>query len=265
MVVLLSCPATDTAPIPDSAVAGGTVARHYLWRMNAAPVIDVVIPAYNEEASVAKVVRDLPRASLRRILVCDNASTDATAAEAERAGATVLYESRPGYGSACLCGLEYIEAHPPHPDVVVFLDADYSDHPEELPQLVAPILTDQKDLVIGARVADKREPGAMLPQQLFGNWLATRLIRWLYGHRYTDLGPFRAIRYDALQRLQMRDTNYGWTVEMQVKALQHGLRIGEVPVSYRQREGISKISGTVKGTIMAGYKIIKTILVYARQ
>lgn len=225
------------------------------------PTIDVVIPAFNEEASLGLVLADLPADRVRRVVVCDNNSTDATAEVARRGGAEVVGESRPGYGSACLRALEHLRAAPP--DLVVFLDADYSDHPEELVHLVAPLLEDRADLVIGSRTLGRREPGALLPQARAGNLVACLLIRLLYRHRYTDLGPFRAIRWAALESLEMADTNFGWTAEMQVKALRRGLRVTEVPVSYRRRVGVSKITGTLYGTVMAGYKILSTVLRYS--
>ena len=225
------------------------------------PVVDVIIPAFNEEASIAKVIGDIPSSLVRHIIVANNNSTDETAAVAERTGAVVVHEKRKGYGSACLKGMEWIASltEDDKPDIVLFLDADYSDHPEEAPQLIAPIVKDGYDMVIGSRVLGPLEPGSMTPQQIFGNWLATRLIRWLYQYHFTDLGPFRAIRYNALLDLEMRDPDYGWTVEMQVKAAKSGLNCTEVPVSYRKRIGKSKVSGTVKGTILAGYKILWTI------
>lgn len=225
------------------------------------PVVDVIIPAFNEEASIAKVIGDIPSSMVRHIIVANNNSTDETAAVAERTGAVVVDEKRKGYGSACLKGMEWIASltEDDKPDIVLFLDADYSDHPEEAPQLIAPIVKDGYDMVIGSRVLGPLEPGSMTPQQIFGNWLATRLIRWLYQYHFTDLGPFRAIRYNALLDLEMRDPDYGWTVEMQVKAAKSGLNCTEVPVSYRKRIGKSKVSGTVKGTILAGYKILWTI------
>lgn len=225
------------------------------------PVVDVIIPAFNEEASIAKVIGDIPPSLVRHIIVANNNSTDETAAVAERTGAVVVHEKRKGYGSACLKGMEWIASltEDDKPDIVLFLDADYSDHPEEAPQLIAPIVKDGYDMVIGSRVLGPLEPGSMTPQQIFGNWLATRLIRWLYQYHFTDLGPFRAIRYNALLDLEMRDPDYGWTVEMQVKAAKSGLNCTEVPVSYRKRIGKSKVSGTVKGTILAGYKILWTI------
>ena len=225
------------------------------------PVVDVIIPAFNEEASIAKVIGDIPSSLVRHIIVANNNSTDETAAVAERTGAVVVHEKRKGYGSACLKGMEWIASltEDDKPDIVLFLDADYSDHPEEAPQLIAPIVKDGYDMVIGSRVLGPLEPGSMTPQQIFGNWLATRLIRWLYQYHFTDLGPFRAIRYNALLDLEMRDPDYGWTVEMQVKAAKSGLNCTEVPVSYRKRIGKSKVSGTVKGTILAGHKILWTI------
>lgn len=224
--------------------------------------IRVIIPAFNEQDSIGKVIHDIPQEWVSEIIVVNNNSGDRTCTVAASSGATVLNEKRQGYGYACLCGIEYISKQSIKPDIVVFLDADYSDHPEELPQVVQPILEDRADLVIGSRALGKRERGAMTPQQVFGNWLATRLLRLLYDAHFTDLGPFRAIRYDALMQIGMRDKTYGWTVEMQLKAAKHKLRCTEVPVNYRRRIGVSKVSGTVKGTLMAGYKIIWTILKY---
>lgn len=231
--------------------------------MNPSAAIDVVIPALNEEASLPLVLADLPRPPVRRVVVADNGSTDATAKVAAEGGATVVPAARRGYGSACLAGLAYLRENDP-PDVVVFLDADYSDHPEELPEVVAPILAGSADVVIGSRVLGRRERGALLPQARAGNLVACLLIRLLYGHRYTDLGPFRAARWDALERVGMSDPNFGWTAELQVKALRAGLRVVEVPVSYRKRVGVSKITGTIRGTIAAGYKILWTVLRYSR-
>lgn len=225
-------------------------------------VIKVIIPAYNEQNSIGKVIQDIPASWVQEVVVVNNNSSDHTVKHAQEAGATVLQEPRQGYGFACLRGIEYVSQQPEPPDIVVFMDADYSDHPEELPQVVAPIIEDNADLVIGSRALGKRERGSMTFPQRFGNWLATRLLRWLYGAHFTDLGPFRAIRYKALTQLEMKDQTYGWTVEMQLKAAKLGLRCTEVPVSYRQRIGVSKVSGTVKGTILAGYKIIWTIVKY---
>lgn len=225
------------------------------------PVVDVVIPAFNEEGSIARVIEALAGTDVRRVVVADNNSIDATARVARESGAEVISAVRQGYGSACLAGLEHLRSTGP-PDIVVFVDADYSDFPEELPTLVAPIRDDGVDLVIGSRILGRRERGSLLPQARVGNWIAALLIRWLYGHRYTDLGPFRAVRWPALERLQMRDPDFGWTVEMQVKAIRAGLGIVEVPVSYRARVGVSKITGTFSGTLRAGYKILLTIARY---
>ncbi len=230
--------------------------------MNKSPKIVVIIPAYNEENSVAKVVSDIPPGLVNEVIVVNNNSNDNTSINAQNAGATVLHEKRPGYGFACLKGIGYIKHLQPAPDIVVFIDADYSDHPEEMPLLLQPIINKGMDMVIGSRALGKKERGAMTVQQIFGNWLATRLLKIIYGVSYTDLGPFRAIRYDKLLEINMQDTTYGWTVEMQLKAAKLGLKITEVPVSYRKRIGFSKISGTVKGTVMAGYKIITTIFKY---
>lgn len=224
--------------------------------------IVVIIPAYNEENSVGRVIKDIPTNLVREIIVINNNSNDKTAIVAKSAGATVLDEQCQGYGFACLKGIDYLKKMERKPDIVVFLDADYSDHPEELPQIVAPILESDVELVIGSRALGDKESGSMTPQQVFGNWLATKLIKWFYGVVYTDLGPFRAIKYDRLIDLNMCDQTYGWTVEMQVKAAKQGLKSIEIPVSYRVRVGKSKISGTIKGTILAGYKIITTIFKY---
>jgi len=228
------------------------------------PSIDVVIPALNEEASLPLVLADLPRPPVRRVVVADNGSSDGTARVAREGGAVVVPATRRGYGSACLAGLAWLRANDP-PEIVAFVDADYSDHPDELPLLVAPLLAGTADLVIGSRVLGEHEPGALLPQARAGNLVACLLIRLLYGHRYTDLGPFRAARWEALERLGMSDPDFGWTAEMQVKALRHGLRVAEVPVRYRRRVGVSKITGTVKGTLLAGYKILWMVLRYSRR
>jgi glycosyltransferase involved in cell wall biosynthesis len=226
------------------------------------PVIVVIIPAFNEENSVGNVVREIPCDLVQEVIVVNNNSNDLTAVEAAKAGATVLHEPIQGYGRACLRGIAYAQNREPKPDIAVFLDADYSDYPAEMVSVLKPILSGQVDMVIGSRALGNRQRGSMTPQQLFGNWLATTLLRWLYGVRYTDLGPFRAIRFSSLLALTMQDTTYGWTVEMQLKAAKQGLRVTEVPVSYRKRIGFSKISGTVKGTVLAGYKILTTIFKY---
>ena len=230
---------------------------------NAGPAIDVIIPALNEERSLPLVIADLPRPPVRRIVVADNGSTDGTARAAREGGAEVVTAPRRGYGSACLAGLEHLR-RTGTPEVVVFVDADYSDHPEELPELVAPILAGDADLVIGSRILGRRERGALLPQARAGNLVACLLIRLFYGQRFTDLGPFRAIRWEALERLRMSDPDFGWTAEMQVKAVRRGLRCAEVPVSYRHRVGVSKITGTVAGTFRAGYKILWTVARHIR-
>jgi glycosyltransferase involved in cell wall biosynthesis len=227
-------------------------------------IVDVVIPALDESRSLPLVLGDLPRAAVRHVVVADNGSKDDTAAVAREAGCVVVSEPRRGYGSACLAGLAHLAALPRPPDVVVFLDADRSDHADELPLLLAPIASGRADLVVGSRALGAREPGALLPQQRVGNWIATSMIRRLYGTEVTDLGPFRAITWEGLSRLGMADRDYGWTAEMQVKALRRGLRYEEVPVSYRRRVGRSKIAGTVRGTIGAGVKIVATILRHAR-
>ena len=221
--------------------------------------MDVIIPAFNEEGSIAKVIQDIPESIVRDIIVCNNGSTDATKSQALKHGATVVDEVSPGYGSACLKGISYIKTKDVKPDIVVFLDGDYSDYPEEMTKLISPISSGEADMVIGSRSLGHVEAGAMTPQQLFGNWLATNLIKLFYGVRFTDLGPFRAITWDKLLFLNMVDRDYGWTVEMQVKAAKLSLNSLEVPVSYRKRIGHSKISGTIKGTILAGHKIIWTI------
>jgi glycosyltransferase involved in cell wall biosynthesis len=226
------------------------------------PVISVIIPAFNEENGVGQVIQEIPSDVVHEIIVVNNASTDATERIARQAGATVLREPVPGYGRACLAGIDYIKKSNITPDIIVFLDADYSDFPAEIRLLVEPILKRDVDLVIGSRTLGKREKGSMTPQQIFGNWLATRLLRLFYGVRFTDLGPFRAIRYHSLLALDMQDKTYGWTVEMQLKAAKKNMRCVEVAVGYRKRIGFSKISGTLKGTIMAGYKIITTIFKY---
>lgn len=226
--------------------------------------ISVLIPALNEEDSIGLVIGDIPKDLVEEIIVINNASTDNTHKVAEKAGTTVLFEGSRGYGSACLKGVEYLNLKPKteRPKIVVFLDGDYSDHPEELPDIIDPIVNENYDFVIGSRATGSREPGAMLPQALFGNWLATTLIRFIYSVKFTDLGPFRAIKYDKLVELGMTDKTFGWTVEMQIKAVKKGLKWKELPVSYRKRIGVSKITGTISGTIEAGYKILLTIFKY---
>jgi glycosyltransferase involved in cell wall biosynthesis len=226
------------------------------------PLVKVIIPAYNEEDAIEKVIREISKEIVSEVVVVNNGSTDNTENTARQAGATVLSEPVAGYGRACLKGMAYLAQSKPATDIVVFLDGDYSDYPEEISMLLAPILENNADLVIGSRALGKRERGSMTPQQVFGNWLATHLLKILYGVKFTDLGPFRAIKYEKLVELNMLDKNYGWTVEMQLKAAKIGLRCVEVPVRYRKRIGISKVSGTVKGTVMAGYKIITTIFKY---
>lgn len=225
-------------------------------------LIDVIIPAFNEEEAVGLVVCDIPKGLVRHIVVVNNASSDKTSEAARAAGAIVVDQPDRGYGNACLKGMAQVATHEPPPDIVVFLDADNSDRPEQMTELVAPILNNTADFVIGSRALGEREAGSMMPQQIFGNWLATRLLKIFYGVRYTDLGPFRAVRWNELKALEMRDRTFGWTVEMQLKAAKHGLRITEVPMDYRKRIGFSKVSGTVKGSVLAGYKIITTIFKY---
>ncbi|MFQ5804984.1 MAG: TIGR04282 family arsenosugar biosynthesis glycosyltransferase [Phycisphaerae bacterium] len=220
--------------------------------------IAVIIPAFNEEQAIGQVIAAIPDWA-DDIVVADNGSTDRTAEVAERRGARVVREPRRGYGSACLAAVAALV----EPQVVVFLDGDYSDHPEEMPLLVDPVINGDADLVIGSRVLGRCEPGALTPQARFGNWLSCRLMYWFWGVRHTDLGPFRAIRYDSLKRLSLRDPDYGWTVEMQVKAAQQQLRVREVPVSYRSRIGKSKVSGTLRGMVGAGTKILLTIFAAA--
>ena len=220
----------------------------------ASPSISVIIPAFNEERAIGKVLDEIPH-RVAEVIVVDNGSTDSTAAVAQSRGANVVHEPIRGYGQACLRGLSELS----DTDIVVFLDGDYSDFPEEMPTLYEPIERGAADLVIGSRVLGHRENGALLPQARFGNWLSTCLIRWLFGVSFTDLGPFRAIDYMALKQLEMCDRDFGWTVEMQVKAARLRLRCMEVPVRYRKRIGTSKISGTVSGSMRAGHKILWTI------
>ncbi len=229
------------------------------------PRIVVLIPAYNEEDALPFVLAAIPKQWVRQIIVCDNGSTDRTAEIARLMGATVVKASRRGYGSACLAGIDYLQRQPAEnqPEVVVFLDADGADDPNDLPKVADPVLKGNQDLVIGSRALGRMESGAMSLPQRFGNWLAPLLIRLLFGQRFTDLGPFRAIRWDSLQALDMRDPNYGWTVEMQIKAALKGLRCAEVPVHYRRRmAGRSKVSGTIRGVVLAGWKILSLIFWY---
>ncbi|MEZ7498132.1 glycosyltransferase family 2 protein [Flavobacterium sp. Arc3] len=223
--------------------------------------IKVIIPAYNEEKAIAHVIKEIPN-SVNEIIIISNNSTDNTIKVATAAGATVLSENRKGYGYACLKGMEYISKQEIKPDIVVFLDGDYSDYPDELTQLIAPILEDNIDFVVGSRVARLREKNSMTPQQIFGNWLATTLMKIFFNATFTDLGPFRAIKYEKLLALNMEDKTYGWTVEMQLKVLKQKMTYVEIPVRYKNRIGISKVSGTVKGSVMAGIKIIGWIFKY---
>lgn len=227
--------------------------------MRGSAKIAVVIPALNEAQSIGRVLRDVP-SWVDDVIVADNGSTDATAQVARDHGARVVREPQRGYGAACLAGIAALQ----DPDVVVFLDGDYSDHPDEMPDLVDPIVAGEADLVIGSRALGRREPGALTPQARFGNWLACALIRLIWRVQHTDLGPFRAIRTTALHDLHMQDRDYGWTVEMQVKAAARpGIRAIEAPASYRRRIGRSKISGTIRGVLGAGTKILATILLAA--
>jgi len=225
----------------------------------------VIIPVFNESGSIGYVLKEIPAILVDEVIVVNNGSTDNTAEIVRDAGATVLSEPQKGYGSACLKGIDYIVQLPEdeQPDVVVFIDGDYSDYPEQMELLLKPIRDNNIDMVIGSRSKGEREKGSMMMQQVFGNWLATSLMKLFFNAQFTDLGPFRAIKWSSLQELNMVDQNYGWTVEMQIKAVKKGLTYIEVPVDYRKRIGKSKITGTVKGTIMAGYKIIGTIIKYA--
>lgn len=226
------------------------------------PDVRVIIPAFNEQNAVGLVIDEIPKEWVSEVIVVDNGSTDDTFEQARSRGATVLKEPTRGYGNACLKGMEHMANSPTQPDIVVFLDGDHSDYPEQLVDVINPILEDKADMVIGSRALGTKERGSMTPQQIFGNWLATTLIKLFYGVKYTDLGPFRAIRYDSLMTIGMKDRTYGWTVEMQLKAAKLNLQVMDIPVNYRQRIGVSKVSGTLKGTIGAGYKIIYTIFKY---
>jgi glycosyltransferase involved in cell wall biosynthesis len=223
--------------------------------------IKVIIPAFNEEKAIANVINEIPK-TVSEIIVISNNSTDNTIKAAQDAGATVLSENRKGYGYACLKGMEYISNQEIKPDIVVFLDGDYSDYPEELTKIIEPILNDNIDFVLGARVDSLREKHSMTPQQVFGNWLATFLMGLFFKAKFTDLGPFRAIKYEKLLALNMQDKTYGWTVEMQLKVLKQNMSYVEIPVRYKNRIGVSKVSGTVKGSVMAGIKIIGWIIKY---
>ena len=222
--------------------------------------IAVIIPALNEEKALPLVLADIPKDIVDEIIVVDNGSSDRTFSVAQECGAVAIKEDRRGYGYACLKGIEY--AGRKRPDIIVFLDGDYSDYPEEVTFLIRPIIKDGYDMVLGSRSKGRREKGSMTPQSFYGNKFGTLLIKILFGFSYTDFGPFRAIRFDKLIDLNMQDKTYGWTVEMQIKAVKKGYKIKEVPVRYRVRVGKSKVSGTLKGTIMASYKILLTIFKY---
>jgi len=226
------------------------------------PIIKVIIPAFNEQDSIGSVIKDIPEV-VSEIIVVSNASTDLTEQNALQAGAIVLQESQMGYGYACLKGLDYIAQQQTLPDIVVFLDGDYSDYPEQLTEIIAPVINDNYDLVLGARHKSLREKGSMTGPQIFGNWLATSLMKLFFNARFTDLGPFRAMKYQSLLDLGMEDRTYGWTVEMQLKVLRKKMKYMEIPVKYRNRIGISKVSGTVKGAIFAGVKILSWIFKYS--
>ncbi|WP_394348875.1 glycosyltransferase family 2 protein [Aequorivita antarctica] len=226
--------------------------------------IKVIIPAYNEEGSIGKVIAEIPDI-VSEVIVVNNNSTDNTAAVAKEAGATVLFQPKAGYGNACLKGMEYVARFnsTERPDIIVFLDGDYSDYPSELTKIAAPIIEDNIDFVVGARVKELREAGSMTFPQRFGNGLATKLMKLFFNSKFTDLGPFRAIKYEKLLALNMEDKTYGWTVEMQLKVLKKKFTYVEVPVNYKNRIGVSKVSGTVKGAIFAGIKILSWIFKYS--
>ena len=226
-------------------------------------IVDVIIPAYNEEQAIGHVIKDIPKHLVREIVVVNNNSTDQTASAAVASGAAVVNAPLRGYGNACLQGLKYLRGKSVIPDIVVFIDGDYSDFPNELDRLLEPLINNEADFVIGSRKLGQKQAGSMVIQQRFGNWLATSLIWLIFGFRFTDLGPFRAVMFNKLLELNMQDETYGWTVEMQIKAVKKKLRIAEVPVDYKKRIGVSKISGTIKGSFLAGYKIITTILKYS--
>ncbi|WP_299243276.1 glycosyltransferase family 2 protein [uncultured Aquimarina sp.] len=226
------------------------------------PIIKVIIPAYNEENSIGHVINEIPN-QVSEIIVVSNNSTDNTEVVARQAGAIVLREERMGYGYACLKGLEYVASQKITPEIIVFLDGDYSDYPEELTKIIEPIINQDIDMVIGARDKKLRESGSMTVPQIFGNWLATSLMKLLFGAKFTDLGPFRAIKYTKLLELNMQDKTYGWTIEMQLKAIKKRFSYTEVPVRYKKRIGVSKVSGTIKGAIFAGVKILSWIFKYS--
>ena len=230
--------------------------------MKSTPNIAVIIPAHNEAQSIGKVIQDIPKEWVNTIIVCSNNSTDTTVEVAKNAGAIVLEESKKGYGWACMKGINYANNMSNKPDIIVFMDGDYSDYPQELPQVVAPIINQNIDLVIGSRAKGQKEAGSMTFPQQFGNWLSTRLMRVFYGVNYTDLGPFRAIKLEKLLALNMQEMTFGWTIEMQIKAAKHKMTYAEVPVNYRVRIGESKVSGTLKGAVMAGIKILWSIVKY---
>ncbi len=231
-------------------------------RTSIPPVVKVIIPAFNEAESIPLVIREVPEL-VDEVIVVSNNSTDDTEQNARNAGATVLKEPRKGYGFACLKGMDYISRQDIKPDIIVFLDGDYSDYPEEMHKILEPILQGDKDFVVGARIRKWREEGSMTFPQIFGNKLATTLMKLFFNSRFTDLGPFRAIKYEKLLQLNMEDKTYGWTVEMQLKTLRQNLSYAEVPVHYKNRIGVSKVSGTIKGAIFAGVKILGWIFKYS--
>lgn len=224
--------------------------------------VKVIIPAYNEARSIAKVIKALPP-MVSEIVVINNNSSDETAKIAQEAGATVLTENKRGYGRACKKGINYIKAQKTETNIIVFLDGDYSDYPDELTKIIAPIIDEDIDFVVGSRIKTLREKGAMQAQQIFGNWLATWLMKLFFNSKFTDLGPFRAIKFRTLLHLKMKDPTYGWTIEMQLKILKQNYSYKEIPVKYRNRIGVSKVSGTLKGSIFAGVKILTWILKYS--
>ncbi|MGE5111688.1 MAG: glycosyltransferase family 2 protein [Acidobacteriaceae bacterium] len=227
---------------------------------SAIPHVAIIIPALNEEIAIGAVLKDIPRGIAQQVIVVDNGSRDRTSEIAAQSGAQVVREPQRGYGSACLAGIKALSSEI---EIVVFMDGDHSDHPEQLPNLLNPIFQGGADFVLGTRSTDQHSAAALTLLQRWGNRLATSLMRRFWGCDYTDLGPLRAIRRDSLESLSMSDPDFGWTVEMQIKAAVMGLRILETPVSYRARIGKSKVSGTLKGSILAGAKILFTIFSYA--